>query len=213
MAYDLEEQEQLAQLKAWWKDYSGLLLAVAIAAVLVFAGWRGWQWYQNSQTAQAGVQYETLLKAAQAGDVKALKDASGALLENYPRTLYASMGAFAAARVFFDTGDLKNTKAQLEWVVAKSSSQEFRDTASLRLAAVLLDEKAYAEALQALEGKHGEGFESQYAALRGDILLASGKRAEAGSAYRAALDSAKKNNTSQNAFHESVRMRLEAVGG
>lgn len=213
MAYDLEEQEQMAELKAWWKDYGGIVLLVLIAAAVTAAGWRGWQWYQNNQAIQAGAQYAALVKAGQAGDAKAVKETSGALLENYPRTLYASMGALVAARVLFDAGDLKNAKAQLEWVVAKSRSAEVRDTARLRLASVLLDEKAYAEALKALEGEHAESFESQYAAMRGDILLASGRRAEAGSAYRAALDNAKKNNTSQTAFHESVRMRLDAVGG
>lgn len=222
MALDLEEQEQMATLKAWWKDYGGMLVLVLVAAALAIAGWRGWQWYQNNQSAQAGALYESLDQAVQAGDAKAVRDVSGGLLENYPRTLYASMGAFSAARFLFDRGDLKNAKAQLEWVAANGKSPEFRDTARLRLAAILLDEKAYDAALKTLEGTHSEAFDSQYAALRGDILFASGKRPEAKNAYRAALDQANKSatnnsnnssNSSDTAFLESVRMRLEAVGG
>lgn len=212
MAYDLEEQEKLASLKAWWKDYGGMILLVVVAASLTIAGWRGWQWYQQNQSVQAGGLYEQLSKAAQAGDAKAVRDASGALIENYPRTLYASMGALTAARFLFDQGDLKNVKAQLEWVAASSKSPEFRDTARLRLAAVLMEEKAYDAALKALEGEHSPHFDSQYAAMRGDILFASGKRPEARSAYQAALEQAKKHNSGA-AFQESVRMRLEAVGG
>lgn len=210
MAYDLEEQEQLAALKGWWKDYGGIISSVLLAAALALAGWRGWQWYTDSQAAQASAQYQQLLKAVQAREAKAVRDASGALIENYPRTLYASMGAFTAARFLFDQGDLKNAKAQLEWVVANSKSPEFRDTARLRLAAILLDEKAYDAALKALDAPHAEAFASQYAALRGDILLASGKRPEAKTAYQAALDKA---SAKDPAFQESVRMRLEAVGG
>jgi predicted negative regulator of RcsB-dependent stress response len=213
MAYDLEEQEQLAAVKAWWKDYGGMVTLVVVAAALTIAGWRGWQWYQNSQTMQAGTLYEQLTSAVQANDAKAVRDASGALIENHPRTLYASMAALVAARFLFEQGDLRNVKAQLEWVVANSKSPEFRDTARLRLAGVLLDGKAHDAALKAIEGTPSPGFESQYSALRGDILYASGKRPEARSAYQAALDRAKKHNPGSTAFQESVRMRLEAIGG
>src|SRR4051812_34989732 len=143
MALDLEEQEQVAELKAWWNRYGNIVVGVLLAAAIAFAGWRGWDWYQREQAAQAAALYETVVKDAQAGDAKALRDASGALIEGYPRTLYASMGALVAARFHFDRNDLKNAKAQLQWVVDRSSSEDFRDLARIRLAAVLLDEKAY----------------------------------------------------------------------
>jgi hypothetical protein len=66
-----------------------------------------------------------------------------------------------------------------EWAVDKASSDDFRDVARLRLAAVLMDEKAYDEALKLLEAKHGAAYESQYAALRGDLLVAKNPPAEA----------------------------------
>ncbi len=85
MALDLEEQEQVAELKAWWNQYGNLVVSAIVAAALTFAGWQAWRWYERSQAAQAGALYDTLLRAAQAGDAKALRDANGALLENYPR--------------------------------------------------------------------------------------------------------------------------------
>src|SRR6266852_9325475 len=154
MALDLEEQEQVAELKAWWTTHGNLVLAVVIAAAVAVMGWQGWRWYQHNQAAQASVLYDTLTKAAQAGDAKALRDAGGTLIESYPRTLYASMGALIAARFYFDRNDLKSAKAQLQWVLDRSASDELRDLARLRLAAVLLDEKAYDEALKRLEQKH-----------------------------------------------------------
>ena len=190
MALDLEEQEQLAELKSWWKAHGNLVVGVIVVAMLAFAGWRYWRVYQ-------------------ANDVKALRDAGGALAESYPRTLYASMGALVAARYYYDRNDPKSAKAQLQWVIERSASEDFRALASLRLAAVLLDEKAHDEALKQLEAAHAAAYDAQYAAMKGDILAAKGQPAEAKAAYKLALDKAAEQDAP---FRESVRMRLEALG-
>jgi predicted negative regulator of RcsB-dependent stress response len=210
MPLDLEEQEQVAELKAWWRQHGNRIVTVILAAALAFAGWQGWRWVQASQAAQAAALYEGLAKAAQAGDAKAVRDAAGTLIESYPRTLYAAMGALGAARFHFDRNDLKAAKAQLQWLVERAPAEDFRDLARLRLAAVLLDEKAYDEALKLLEAPHAAAYDSQYAALRGDALVAKNQRAEARAAYQLALERA---GREQGAFRESVRMRLEALGG
>jgi predicted negative regulator of RcsB-dependent stress response len=210
MALDLEEQEQLAELKACWRQHGSLITATIVALCVAFAGWQGWRWYDRSQAAQAGGLFDTLARAAVAGDAKALRDASGTLLENYSRTMYASMGALTAARFYFDRNDLKSAKAQLQWVLEHGRTDDMRDLARLRLANLLLDEKAYDEALKLLDEKHGAAYDAQYAATKGDVLVAKNQAAEAKTAYRLALDKAGSGN---NAFRESVRMRLEALGG
>ena len=210
MALDLEEQEQVAELKAWWNQYGTLIVSAIAAAALTFAGWQAWRWYERSQAAQAGALYDTLLRAGQAADAKALRDANGALLENYPRTLYAAMGALGAARFYFERNDLKSAKAQLQWVIDHAGQDDFRDLARLRYAEVLLDEKAYDEALKLLDEKHSAAYDAQYAAAKGDVLVAKNQAEQARAAYRIALDKAGSGNA---AFRESVRMRLEALGG
>lgn len=210
MALDLEEQEQVAELKAWWQQHGRLITAVIVAAALGFAGWQGWRLYQQSQAANAAGLYDTLARAAEAGDAKAMRDAGGSLIESYPRTLYASMGALVAARFHFDRNDLKSAKVQLQWALDNSPSEELRDLARLRLAAVLLDEKAYDEALKLVNAPHSAAFEAQYAALRGDVLVAKDSAADARAAYKLALEKAGKQDA---AFRESVRMRLDALGG
>jgi len=207
---DLEEQEQLAALKGWWKDNGNLVLGLIAVVAFSVAAWQGWNWYQRSQALQASALYETLAKAIQTADAKAVRDAGGALVEGYPRTLYATMGALASARFYFDRKDVKGAKAQLQWVIERAPTEELRDIARLRLAAVLLDEKAYDEAIRQLEAKHGEPFAAQFAALKGDVLLAKGQTAEARSAYRTALEKADKNN---DAFRAGVQLRLDALGG
>ena len=210
MPLDLEEQEQVAELKAWWKQHGNLIVSVILAAALAFAGWQGWRWYSASQAAQAAGMFDALVKAAQSGDAKVLRDSAGTLIESFPRTTYATMGALVAARFHFDRNDLKSAKAQLEWVVERAPSEEFRDVARLRLAAVLLDEKAHDEALKVLDAKHSPAYESQFAALRGDILVAKNQPADARAAYKLALEKA---GNEQGAFRESLRMRLDALGG
>ncbi len=210
MALDLEEQEQVAELKAWWTQHGNRVLAAVIAVAVAVVGWQGWRWYEHGQAAQASVLYDTLSKAAQAGDAKALRDAAGTLVESYPRTLYASMGALLAAKFYFERNDLKNAKAQLQWVIEHSPAEDFRDLARLRLAAVLVDEKAYDEALKLLDAPHAPAYDAQYAALRGDVLVAKNQLAEARAAYQSALEKAERRDSP---FRESVRMRLEALGG
>ena len=210
MALDLEEQEQVEELKAWWKQHGGMIAALVVAVAVGFIGWQGWRWYQSNQAAHASALYETVTKAIQANDAKALRDAAGTLVESYPRTLYASMGAMVAARYYFDRGDLKSAKAQLAWVIERAPSQDFKDLARLRLAAVLLDEKAYDEALKTLDAKTAAAYEAQYAALRGDVLVAKNQAADAKAAYKLAIEKA---DGADSAFTESVRMRLDALGG
>jgi len=210
MAYDLEEQEQLAELKGWWKDNGTRVIALVAAAAIAGAGWQGWRLWQAGQAREAAALYDGLVKALQAGDAKAMRDAGGTLVESYPRTLYASMGALAAARFYFERGELKDARAQLQWVAERSSSEELKDLARLRLAGVLLDDKSYDEALQLLEAKHAEAMAAQYAALKGDVLVAQKKPEEARAAYKLALEKA---GQRESALRTSVQLRLDALGG
>jgi len=210
MAYDLEEQEQLAQLKGWWKDNGTSVLVVLVAAVIAFSGWFGWRNWQAGQAQQAAALYDSLQKGLQANDAKSVRDAGGSLVEGFPRTLYASMGALASARFHLERGDAKSARAQLQWVVDRSSSDELRDIARLRLAGVLLDEKAYDEALALLAAKHAPAMAAQYAVLKGDILVAQGKAVEAKAAYRLALENSDERS---GAFRAGVQLRLDALGG
>ncbi len=206
-AYDLEEQEQLAELKAWWKEHGGTVILGATLALAAFGAWNGWVWYQRSQAAQAARLYDTLQKAARANDLKAIRDTAGAILENFPRTAYAPLAALVSAKVQFQAGDLKTARAQLEWVVEHAKNDQIRSIATLRLASVLLDDKEPDAALQVLEAKPHPGFEALYAMQRGDIFASQKKRAEARAAYQAALE-----NAQPGAVRETLRLKLDALG-
>ena len=209
MAYDLEEQEQIDAIKAWWKQYGNTVLLSVTVFVAIVAGIQGWRYYQNKQTAQAAGLYEMLQGAADSHDVNKVRGVAGQLIEQYPRTAYASRAALLAAKSNYDSGDAKSAKAQLQWVLDHAGSDEVKDAARLRLAGVLLDENNYAEALKLLDTMHGAAFDGLYADLKGDVLLASGKGAEAQASYKLALE--KIDPTS--AYRGLVQMKLDGLGG
>jgi predicted negative regulator of RcsB-dependent stress response len=208
--YDLEEQEQLAELKLWWKRYGNLITLFLGLVLLVFAAWSGWKAWQHNQSMQASATYSELQKAARENDTKKVSDAAGTILEQYPRTTYAPLAALISAKVHFESGDLKTAKAQLQWVAANARDSELHDIARLRLSGLLLDEKAYEEALKALDVKPAPQLESLYSSARGDVLLAQGKMADARTAYKLALDKA---DTKQIAVRELLQLKLDAFGG
>ena len=207
--YDLEEQEQLATLKAWWKDNGGLVVTGLAIILVLISAWNGWNWYQRSQSASAATMYEQLQHAARTNDVKAVRDTAGAILEQYPRTAYAPLAALISAKVHFQSGDSKTARAQLEWAIDKARSDEIKALASLRLASVLLDENALDDASKAVAGKAPAGFEALYYSMRGDILVAQKKVPDARAAYKAALDQGDKLDPS---LREVVRLKLDALG-
>ena len=209
---DLEEQEQIDSLKTWWKMYGNLVTGVVVAASIGVIGWQGWNWHQRSQVAQASAIYAVLEQGAALRDGQKVKAAAGELAEKFGSTSYAWLGALVAARQSFDAGDLKTARAQLNWAV-DNAKDEVRDLARLRLAAVLLDEKAYDEALKQLEAAHDAAFAARFLELKGDVLAAQGKVPEARAAYKAALDKGEVREGRGGAGRELLRQKLDSLGG
>ncbi|GHU15358.1 hypothetical protein FACS189441_6900 [Betaproteobacteria bacterium] len=195
-AYDLEEQEQIANLKAWWQTYGTRITIYICAIAISVVGWQGWNWRQHKQNSQAGVVYAALFQAIGSNNPMQARSLVGELTEKFSGTTYARMGALMAAKYAFESGDAKTARAQLDWAVEHSKG-ELADLARLRLAALLLDEKIYDEALGKLDHQPADAFAPAYAELKGDILVAQEKPAEARAAYLAALSALKAQNAEE----------------
>jgi predicted negative regulator of RcsB-dependent stress response len=208
--YDLEEQEKIAEFKAWWKEHGNLVLTAVTVALAVLAAWNTWNWYRDRQSAEAAALYEVLEKASRVNDLKATRESAGTLLEKYPRTAYGALAALVSAKVHYQSGDLKTAKAQLQWVLENGRSDEVKALARLRLAHVLVDEEAPEEALKLASAPAPKAFEALFESLRGDILLVQKKRTEALAAYKAALDKADKND---GPLRQQLQVKIEALGG
>ena len=149
-SYDLEEQEQLESLKAWWKDNANLILTVLTVALAALAAWNAWNWYRDHQSLQAASLYEVLEKAARANDAKAAREVAESIIAQYPRSSYGPLAALVAAKMNYQAGDAKTAAAQLQWVIEHASSDEVRAIARMRLANVQVDQGQADEALKTL---------------------------------------------------------------
>ena len=183
---DLQEQEQLDELKHFWKQYGNLITWVLIAVLGAYAAWNGWQWWQRDQAVKAGALYDEVEKAVQAGEVDRAATLFITLRERYGRTTFGEQAGLLLAKAQYDKAQADNAVATLRWVVEQASEDEYRTIARLRLASILLDRKLYDEALKALHGATAKEFEALVADRRGDILLAQGKKEDAKAAYQKA---------------------------
>jgi predicted negative regulator of RcsB-dependent stress response len=183
---DLQEQEQLDDLKAFWKRYGNLITWVITAVLLAFASWNAWGWYQRDQATKAGAMFEELDKAATAGDVERAGRVFIDMKERFPGATLTQQAGLLAAKLQYDKNQVDAAQASLGWVADKAGEDEYRSIARLRLAGVQLDAKQYDAALKTLDAVSAKEFAALAADRRGDVLLAQGKKDEARSAYQAA---------------------------
>ncbi|MEO5698801.1 MAG: tetratricopeptide repeat protein [Burkholderiaceae bacterium] len=183
---DLEEQEQLDQLKAFWKQYGNLITWALIAVLGSFAAWNGWNWWQRDQAVKAGAMYDQLDRAAQAGDAGQVARVFDDMKDRYPRTAFTEQAGLLAAKSQFEKGQVDAALADLSWVAANAVETEYQTIARMRAAGILLDQKKYDEALKLLDAATVPEFEALVADRRGDVLQAQGKKEEAVAAYRKA---------------------------
>lgn len=207
MAYDLEEQEQLDEFKAWWKKNGKMATNLAILLVVAYASWQAYGYFQNKKAVEASALYQNLvvLDATKTAEIKAQ---SAKLMEDFSGTPYAGRAAVFAAKANFAANDSKSAKAQLEWAIKNAKESAVKAIAGLQLAGILFEEKSYDDANKVLAAITDKGFDGLKADLQGDILLAQGKQAEARKAYQAALE----NLDAQGKLHQYTQQKLESLG-
>lgn len=206
---DLEEQEQLAQIKHFWNKYGNLITWALIVVFGTIAAYNGWNWWQRRQAEQASALYDAVERAVKAKDLPQVQRALTDVRDQYGRTAYAQQAALLAAKAYQDNGKDDEARAALAWVADKSSDVGYQALARLRLAALLADGKSYDDALAQLSGKFPASFEPLVADRRGDILTLQGKNAEAIAEYQKAITGL----GDQGEYRRLVEIKLAALGG
>lgn len=180
---DLEEQEQLDEIKHFWKQYGNAITWVLIVVLGAYAAWNGYQYWQRNQAAQAAAMFDEVDKVAREGDAEKLERAFNDMKSRFASTAYAPQAGLLVAKTLYEAGKVDGAKAALTWVAEKSSDAGYASVGRLRLAGLLMDSKAYDEALKILDTGITEEFAALQADRRGDILLAQGKKPEASAQY------------------------------
>lgn len=205
---DLEEQEQLDQLKHFWRQYGNLLTWLLVVVLSTFAVWNAYQYWQRSQASAAAAMYDEVERVMLTGDLVKLERAFSDIREKFGSTIYAQQAGLMAAKILYDNGKPEAAKSALAWVAEKASDEGYQSIARLRLSAVLIDGKAFDEALLLLN----KPFPSEFAALamdrRGDIYLAQGKRSEASAEYAGAY----KGLDERNQYRRLIEVKLASLG-
>lgn len=205
---DLEEQEQLDQLKHFWNTWGTLISSVVLVVTGSAAAWNGYQYWQNRQATQAAALFDAVDVAARSGDKTRLEQAFGDLKSKYASTTQAGQAGLAFAKSMQDAGNADAAKDALAWVAGQSGDEGLKALARLRLTSVLMDQKNYDEALKQVSGSFPPEFASVVADRKGDVLMLQGKRQEAIAEYTKAY----KGFEDGVEYRRLVEIKLNALG-
>jgi predicted negative regulator of RcsB-dependent stress response len=205
---DLEEQEQLDELKHFWKRWGDLITWLLIAVLGGYAAWMGWQSYAAKQALQSAALYDTVERSAISGDDALLDRSLSDIKDKFAGTSYAQQAALLAARVYQAKDRKDDAKAQLAWVIDKAGDEGYQALARLRLAALLIDDKAYDEARKHLTAKTPESFAPLMADRLGDLAMLQAQPAEAVQHYQKAWKGFEPNAD----YRRLVAVKLSALG-
>ena len=205
---DLEEQEQLDQLKHFWSRYGNLITGLLVVVLLAVAAWNGYHYWQRSQASQSAALFDEMSKSVAIGDMALAQRSFSDMKERYPSATYTQQAALALARQASDKGDTDAAKSALQWVVDKSGDQGYTAIARLRLANMYFDANDYAQALAQLDGVTDEAFAALVADRKGDIFAVQDKRSEAKAAYLLAYQKLEE----RAQYRRVVQVKLNALG-
>ena len=205
---DLEEQEQLDQIKHVWKQYGNLVTWILIVVLGAYAAWNGYQYWQRNQAAQAAAMFDEVERVARTGDIAKVERAFTDMKEKFGGTAYAQQSGLAVAKLYFEAGKVDAAKAALGWVADKAFDEGYQAIARLRLAGILAEAKQYPEALAQLNNTFPNEFLPLVADRKGDALALQGKTAEA----RAEYEKAYKGFDARTEYRRLVEIKLNAMG-
>lgn len=205
---DLEEQEQLAEIKHFWKTYGNLISWVLIVILGAYAAWNGYQYWQNSQSSKASALYDEVEKAVAANDLARVERGLADMKDKFGSTHFAHQAGLLAARSLYVQGKSDEAKAALRWVADNAPTAALKDVARLRLAALLWESKSFDEALQQLDAPFTPEMSGLALDMRGDVLQAKGQSVQAIEAYQKAL----KLLAASTDYRRVVQAKLSALG-
>jgi predicted negative regulator of RcsB-dependent stress response len=205
---DLDEQEQIDQLKHFWKQYGNLISWVLLIVFGSLAAYNGWGYWQRHQANGASAMYEAVESAVRANDSTKLERALGDMRERFGSTAFAQQAGLLAARSFSDNGKPELAKAALSAVISKASDASYVAVARLHLAGLQIDEKAYEPALTTLTAIESTQYAGLAADRRGDVYMLQGKRDQARAEYEKAYAAI----SNETEYKRLLEAKLNALG-
>ena len=205
---DLEEQEQLDQLKHFWKQYGNLITWVLIAVLSVLAAWNGYQYWQRKQSTQAAAMFDEVEKVVAGGDVDKASRAFNDMKDRFASAAYTQQAGLLVAKMAYEATKPEVAKATLVWLADNASDSGYAAIARLRLANVYMEARSFDEALKVLDGVKAAEFAALSSDRRGDIYAAQDKLAEAKTHYLKAYQAMDE----RSEYRRLLKYKLNALG-
>jgi predicted negative regulator of RcsB-dependent stress response len=207
MALDLEEQEQVDELKALWKKYGVYITRVVIALFVLYGLFQGWGYYQTKQSLGASELYQSIVVLDEK-NTKDIIEKSQKLMDDYSGTPYAGRAAILFAKASYLDGNKDKAKEKLDWATSHAKESATESIALIQLGQILVEEKKYEDALKRANEVDNEGYLGLSNDLKGDVLNAMGKKEEAKKAYQEAL----KRFGPKDPYAKFTQEKLESLG-
>ena len=207
MALDLEEQEQVDELKALWKKYDTYITRGVIAFFVLYGLFQGWGYYQTKQSQGASELYQSIVILDEK-NTKDILEKSQKLMDDYSGTPYAGRAAILFAKASYLEGNNDKAKEKLAWATSHAKESATESIALIQLGQILVEEKKYEDALKKVNDVDNEGYLGLSNDLKGDILNAMGKKEEAKKAYQEAL----KRFGPKDPYAKFTQEKLESLG-
>ena len=188
MAYSIEEEQEINQLKDWWKENGKTIIVAFILGVGGMFGWRYWQAHQAEQIAQASAQYDALIYSAQQ-DEQAKKVNIEQFVQANSKTAYAVFALLDEAKKATEKQDFAAAEVNLNQALTQSQDEVLTSIVALRLSAVQFQLGQLDNALTTLNQVKGESFNARKAILTGDIQIAKGDKVAAKNSFEQAQQS------------------------
>lgn len=207
MALDLEEQEQIDEIKAWWDKNGKSLTSLIIAILVTFSAWQAYQYWNNKKATEASDLFQTLM-TTELSKTAEIKSQTEKLIAQYNGTPYAGRAALLDAKAHYQAQDIDYASNQLKWAIANAKESSIQAMASIELAGILLEKKDYDGAKATLNAIKDKGFSGLKDNLLGDIALSQGDTATAKASFKAALEMLDKNGR----FYQLTKQKLDSLG-
>lgn len=182
------EEQQVEELKKWWKENGSSIITGVVLGLAALFGGKAWFAYQDRIAENASNHYAIMMGGLERNNAQLVTEKAGVLIADFSSTPYATLAAFALAKLKTEADELDAAQAQLQWVIDNTGSDVFRDTARVRMVRVLIarGDLDAAEAVLA-QPSSGKEFELLFSEARGDIHMARGDTSAAEAAYQQVL--------------------------
>ncbi len=184
----VSEKEQIESIRKWWHSNGKFILIAVVVGLSLGFGWKYWHQLQLRRDENAAMIYQSIIQADSQNNIKTAQGGAKLLVDQFPKTPYASLAALLSAKEFVSQANYADALTQLNWVIAHSDQPRLQQIARISAARILLSQNHPAEAMKTVSVVNDKYFAPLVAWVKGDIYTQQGDAKNAQANYAIAKD-------------------------